>query len=125
MKQYGASLLAGAMTLVVLSASLPVVCAAVPPNRDHLTDKEVERVQEAQLIDLRVGVFIHAIERRIGVLNNSNPQPTKQEIEKWGELPKGTKAELLSDIAAILDEAITNIDDVSSREDANKKLLDK
>ena len=35
----------------------------------------------------------------------------------WGDLPKGTHASLLNDIAGILDEAITNIDDVSRRDE--------
>jgi len=34
-------------------------------------------------------------------------------------LPTGTHAELIADIAGILDEAITNIDDVSSRDERN------
>ena len=37
----------------------------------------------------------------------------------WGELPTGSRAELVSDIARILDEAITNIDDVSARDERN------
>jgi len=43
----------------------------------------------------------------------------KKESERWGELPTGSRAELVSDIARILDEAITNIDDVSSRDEHN------
>ena len=37
----------------------------------------------------------------------------------WGDLPKGSRADLLGDIAGILDEAITNIDDVSRRDEKN------
>ena len=37
-------------------------------------------------------------------------------------LPTGTHAELIGDIAGILDEAITNIDDVSSRDERNPLL---
>ena len=40
----------------------------------------------------------------------------------WGEVPKGTHAQLLGDIAGILDEAITNIDDVNRR-DARNPLI--
>jgi acyl-CoA reductase-like NAD-dependent aldehyde dehydrogenase len=43
----------------------------------------------------------------------------KKDAEKWGDLPTGSRAELVSDIARILDEAITNIDDVSTRDERN------
>ena len=43
----------------------------------------------------------------------------KKDSERWGELPTGSRSELVSDIARILDEAITNIDDVSSRDERN------
>ena len=93
------------------------------PKRDHLTPQEADLVRDAQLIDKRIDVFIRAAERRFLVLQN--PQavaPKQKDAEKWGELPKGTRAELLYDISKILDEAITNIDDVSSREPKNPLL---
>src|SRR5207237_4372653 len=40
----------------------------------------------------------------------------------WGDVPKGTGVELLGDIAGILDEAITNIDDVSRRDEKSPLL---
>ncbi|HEY0004891.1 MAG TPA: hypothetical protein VGB17_08775, partial [Pyrinomonadaceae bacterium] len=43
----------------------------------------------------------------------------QKDTEKWGELPTGTRAELLTDIGKILDEAINNIDDVSTRDENN------
>jgi hypothetical protein len=43
----------------------------------------------------------------------------KKDSESWGELPSGTRPELIGDIARIFDEAITNIDDVSSRDERN------
>jgi hypothetical protein len=43
----------------------------------------------------------------------------KKDSEAWGELPTGSRTELISDIAGIFDEAITNIDDVSSRDERN------
>ena len=43
----------------------------------------------------------------------------KKDSERWGELPTGSRSELVSDIARILDEAITNIDDVSQRDERN------
>lgn len=104
-----------------------VVCAgtfaqAATPQRDHLTPQEVDLVKEAQVLDKRIDVFIRAAERRLMVLNNSsaaNAKQLKKESERWGDLPTGSRAELVGDIARIFDEAITNIDDVSARDERN------
>ena len=91
-------------------------------SRDHLTPQEVDLVKEAQILDQRIDVFIKAADRRLLVLTGADAGSAKQlkkDSEKWGELPIGTQAELISDIANILDEAITNIDDVSTRDERN------
>jgi len=91
-------------------------------KRDHLTQQEVDLVKEAQVLDKRIDVFIKAAERRMMVITNSsaaNAKQLKKDAERWGELPTGSRAELVSDIARILDEAITNIDDVSARDERN------
>src|SRR6266404_9637752 len=90
--------------------------------RDHLTLQEVDLVKEAQILDKRIEVFVKAADRRLLVLKGVDPASGKQlkkDVERWGELPAGSRAELVSDIAHILDEAITNIDDVSSRDERN------
>ena len=99
--------------------------SALAQSRDHLTPREVELVQDTQLLDKRIEVFIRAIERRLMVMNGSeasNAKQLKKEAELWGDLPKGTRADLLRDIARILDEAITNIDDVSNHDEKNPLL---
>ena len=95
-------------------------------KRDHLTPQEVDLVKEAQALDKRIEVFIKAADRRLLVLNGgaatssaAQAKQLKKDAEKWGELPAGSRAELVSDIARILDEAITNIDDVSARDERN------
>ncbi|HEX7998888.1 MAG TPA: hypothetical protein VF528_10910 [Pyrinomonadaceae bacterium] len=96
-------------------------------KRDHLTELEAEQVRAAQILDKRIEVFIKVAERRLLALSDPNAATNKQvqkDVEKWGELPKGTRAELLNDLAMILDEAITNIDDVAAR-DASNRLLPK
>jgi acyl-CoA reductase-like NAD-dependent aldehyde dehydrogenase len=98
---------------------------ATAQHRDHLTPQEVDLVKEAQVLDKRIDVFIKAADRRVFVLKGGtaatapNAKQLKKDAEKWGELPTGSRAELVSDIARILDEAITNIDDVSSRDERN------
>lgn len=95
-------------------------------RRDQLSDLESELVREAQEIDRRTEVFVKAIDRRFLVLNNDTSQSKRVEkdLEKWGELPKGTRAQLLLDIEKILDEAIGKIDDAAAR-DAKSELLPK
>jgi hypothetical protein len=93
-------------------------------TRDHLTPQEVDLVKEAQVLDKRTDVFIKAADRRLLVLNGgattaANTKQMKKDAERWGELPTGSRAELVADIASILDEAITNIDDVSARDERN------
>lgn len=99
--------------------------ASTPQKRDHLTQQEVDLVKEAQALDKRIDVFIKAAERRLLVINGSsaaNAKQLKKDSERWGELPTGSRAELVSDIARIFDEAITNIDDVSARDERNPLL---
>ena len=108
--------------LLTLLISLFVGFSVQAQSRDHLTQQEVDLVKEAQILDKRIDVFIKAAERRMMVINNSaaaNAKQLKKDSERWGELPTGSRAELVSDIARILDEAITNIDDVSSRDERN------
>ena len=91
-------------------------------KRDHLTPQEVDLVKEAQILDKRIEVFIKAAERRVMVIKGTaatNAKQLKKDAEKWGELPAGSRFELVGDIAHIFDEAITNIDDVNSRDERN------
>ena len=121
---YNAGLIA--LFLIVLSSILQVH-ALEPAARDYLTAKEEERVKEAQILDKRIDVFIKIAERRLLALTDQNAASSKQvqkDLEKWGELPKGTRTELIMDIANILDAAIVNIDDVALR-DENNSLLPK
>src|SRR5688572_14286234 len=114
-------------TFVLLGALL-FAHTANAQKRDHLTPQEVDLVKEAQVLDKRIDVFIKAADRRLLVLNGGGAATTanakeakqlKKDSEKWGELPTGSRAELVTDIARILDEAITNIDDVSARDERN------
>ena len=111
-------------TLLISSLLLcfVIVSHAATWQRDHLTPQEVDLVKEAQALDKRIDVFIKAAERRLMVINNTaaaNAKLLKKDSERWGELPTGSRAELVGDIARIFDEAITNIDDVSARDERN------
>jgi len=112
------------LLLLLLVGLLSFAPSAIAQTRDHLTPQEVDLVKEAQVLDKRTEIFIKAANRRILVLNGgtaaaANTKQAKKEAELWGELPTGSRAELISDIAKIFDEAITNIDDVSARDERN------
>lgn len=104
--------------LAAVSLSLAAIATAQP--RDHLTDKETDLIRFHQQLDKRMDVFIKAIDRRFAIINGLEQAKTKKidrDEPEWGDLPKGSRAQLLGDIASILDEAITNIDDVSRRDE--------
>ena len=94
--------------------------SAAAQTRDHLTDPETELIRFHQELDKRIEVFIRAIDRRFEIMNGV-ADPKMKKVMKgdpdWGDAPKGTRAQLITDIAGILDEAITNIDDVSRRDE--------
>ena len=113
--------------LLLLTAILILGCyslATAFQAREHLTEQEIELVKDAQILDKRIDVFIKAADRRMLVLNGTSPDSAtakqlKKDSDAWGELPTGSRAELIGDIAGIFDEAITNIDDVSLRDEKN------
>jgi len=106
---------AGLIAVICFSAT-----HAYAQKRDNLTDAETDLIRFHQELDKRIEVFIKAADRRFAIINGT-AQPSSKKLMKdepdWGDLPKGTHASLLNDIAGILDEAITNIDDVSRRDE--------
>ena len=111
------------LTTMALLAGIYLLSGSVSAQtRDHLTDQETELVRFHQELDKRTEVFIKAIDRRFAIINGTAQPAAKKSVKdepEWGDFPKGTRAELLGDIAGILDEAITNIDDVSRRDEKN------
>jgi len=115
------------LVLFALLLSSTAAMAAAFQEREHLTEHEVDLVKDAQELDKRIDVFIKAADRRMIALAGTgaaNEKQLKKDSESWGELPTGSRAKLIADIAGIFDEAITNIDDVSSR-DENNPLIGK
>ncbi len=110
------------LTISVSLTSAISVRARTVQARDHLTAEEIELVKDAQVLDKRIDVFIKAADRRLLAIigaQAASAMQLKKDSESWGELPSGTRAELIGDISKIFDEAITNIDDVSSRDEKN------
>ena len=103
------------LLLALLASLLPArVQVASTTQREHLTPEEIEQVRVNQALDLRTGVFVKAVERRLAVI--ADPKAAEKlsakELEQWGAV-KGTRAQLLSDIDRILEEAVTNIEDAA------------
>ena len=106
------------LALVAVSL-LPCARANAAPaqRREHLTEQETDMVRDTQELDRRIALFVKIAERRMAAVTGAtaaSPSSAK-DLEKWGELPAGTRAQLFNDLARILDEAINNIDDVAVR----------
>ena len=99
-----------------LSLSAVLSSAQAAQRREHLTPEEIEQIRDNQELDKRTGVFIKAAERRVRGINDpaSLARLNEKDKETWGEV-KGTRAQLLYDVARILDEAVVNIDDTATR----------
>lgn len=115
------NLITKSLLCLVAVITLPLFASsAVGQTRDHLTDAETDLIRFHQELDKRIEVFIKAIDRRFEIINGVADPKMKKVVKgepDWGDAPKGTRAELIGDIAGILDEAITNIDDVSRRDE--------
>ena len=96
-----------------LFISLPAQAADAAPQREHLTPEEIELVRDTQELDKRTAVFVKAVERRLLALTDPSAKQLKDDLLKWGEV-KGTRAQMLSDVSRILDEAVVNIDDAAT-----------
>lgn len=107
------------VALITLAALAGTVEAQ---RRDHLTAPEIELVRDIQDVDLRMEVFVYAIERRLwaiagtGALTPEQKKRVEKDHDKWGDLPTGSRTELISDIEKILEEAIIKLEDVFDRE---------
>lgn len=109
--------------LLVVSSLLPSHASNVARalQREHLTPEEIEQVRNNQALDSRMEVFVKAVERRWQIVSGEKPdvsskkarKQAEKDAELLGDMPEGTRAQLISDIAKILDEAIVNIDDAA------------
>lgn len=91
---------------------------SVVAQRDYFTEAEIELIRDAQQIDQRVNVLTHAIDRRFSVLKIDVAATTKRPSGEWGDVPTGTRIELLADIKYILRKAIEDIDNLAERPDS-------
>jgi hypothetical protein len=114
--------ISAAVLLLLLSLILFSASDALAQKHDHLTKEEIELVRDVQEIDNRMDIFVRAIERRLiaiegtSGLDKDQLKQIEKEQEKWGDIPEGSRSEMLSDVDKILDEAIDKLEDVAERD---------
>lgn len=101
-----------------------ILCLAISSlpaygQRDYFTPEEIELIRDAQEIDHRIDVLVHTIDRRFSVLKLDVAPPKRaKKDETWGELPTGSRHQLLYDIKRILQKAVDDIDSLAERPDS-------
>ena len=124
MRKPGSIDIAISLALVLLAATSVLSIEDFPhpsaQRRDFLTVKEVEALQYAQRIDLRIRMLTGAAERRFALLGAT--VRTRKEWKDWGEPPVGTREEFLRDIDRILMKAIDDLD-YTATEDTSAKFF--
>src|SRR5262245_34546675 len=85
-------------------------------RRDYMTEAEIEIVRNNQEVDARIAVLTRMIDRRFAALGvaTAGPKPKKTD-DDWGEEPKGSRAELFTDIKQLLEKSIDDIDNLAAR----------
>jgi hypothetical protein len=105
---------------------LDLSLGAVGPGQeslDYLTEQEIENVREAQLIDVRVKVFMKIAERRLLRAEDPQAPPAKQDEADWGALPSRSRADLLRQYGRAIEETITNFEEAYDRNPKDERLL--
>ena len=101
---------------LAIIASIAFFAPVASAQRDYFTAEEIELIRDAQEIDHRIDILVHAIDRRFAALKLEVASPKRpKKDEAWGELPTGTRLELLYDVKRILQKAIDDIDSLSER----------
>ncbi|MEO8041455.1 MAG: hypothetical protein ABI646_02495, partial [Acidobacteriota bacterium] len=92
-----------------------VASSSSAQGRDYMTEAEIELVRDNQDIDTRVDVLTKMIDRRFNVLRIEvgGWKETEKDQKLWGDVPTGTRSNLLYDVRQILQKAVDDIDDVA------------
>ena len=111
------------LTLVLMSVAVSFIAFSSPASaqrRDYMTEQEIEIIRDAQDIDTRIEALTRMIDRRFALLNIevNGWKDVRKQSDVWGELPKGTRLELLSDVKKLLQKAVDDIDNLASNPDA-------
>ena len=129
------------VTMLCLGLSLSLSTYA--QGGDYLNEQEVDRVRDAQEIDVRTKVFLRIAERRLDVLLGVSPptinlkeqqkkdkkdkkkkekEAEVEESQDYGPEPQGTPTELLRNYSQVISELFDKLDDVYERKQADPKI---
>ncbi len=105
--------------LFLFAVALIAGAVEASAQRDYMTEEEIEIIRDAQDIDLRIDALTKMIDRRLASLGieHGGWKNAAKEDSKWGPLPKGTRAELLTDIRRLIEKAIDDIETIADRDD--------
>lgn len=105
---------------VIAGCLVAFVSAASAQRRDFMTEQEIEIIRDAQDIDMRIEVLARMIDRRFSVLaiDVKGWKDAQKQSDIWGELPKGSRLDLFSDIKKLLQKAVDDIDNLASHPDS-------
>lgn len=103
----------------VILFSIAMLTTASAQRRDYMTEAEVEIIRDAQDIDTRIEAITRMVDRRFLVLNVSvnGWKDAAKPSDIWGELPKGSRAELFNDVKRLLQKAVDDIDNLAANPD--------
>lgn len=90
---------------------------------EYLTEAEIEQVREAQVIDLRIKVFMKIAERRLLLAEEPQAPSAKKDEADWGRLPPLSQADLLRQYGQAIEEAIINVEEAYDRNPRDERLL--
>jgi len=90
---------------------------------DYLTAEEVERVRDAQPIDLRVKVFMKIAERRLTAAEDPQAPQIKKDEADWGALSTLSRTDMLKQYNRAIEETITNFEEAYDRNPKDERLL--
>ena len=97
---------------LIFVASLCVTGVRAAPQKEFLTPKEIEKIQDAQEIDKRVKIYMEAAELR---LNSAQERLNGKESEEGDPLEFYTVEDMLDGYYRILRSVMLNIDDASQK----------
>ena len=105
---------------LLMLCNLFFVRPAEAQSRDYFTPEEIEMIRDAQQIDQRISVLVHAADRRFAALKISvSPSAAPGKVKaNWGEINAGSRTDLFSDIKNIIQKAIDDIDNLAERPDS-------
>ncbi len=119
MKSVTRSALAIAIVLLGCAAGCRLQAA---PDKEFLTPKEIEQIQDAQEIDERVKVYMEAAALR---LKTAEERLGGKESEPGDPMEFFTVEEMVDGYYRIMKSVMTNLDDAYQRRDVDKSKLGK